>query len=424
MTRTKGKCSHLTNNCLYFIKYHLETSSQDDIVNTVVASFNEEEIQTAYISIRELMPDTEIKDRSVKNLPPHMRAIEMFLWFKTAKNIHVFPDDPYCLPSLMSADSISDSMQAVAALDTSPTMKNPVEAGLTNDLSFMKTQLEEMKSLQKEMLDTFKNLNVVSDQLAQPPLPRGISPCHPPPIDHSRPRPSLTLQANGFPLTPASSSDGGEPDHKNEEGEREGGEEDSSSHPYAKALKSNMNVPAWRIAGGKKKPKPHLNPVNTHHPSHNDMSAKRRYEKRCHVAIHNLHFSVTSDDIKNRVNMLTGSDPLILHELPCKVRGQVAFRVSCHFQYLNVLVGENFGTTVKVSFYNLKRDQPRPPSPSVLGPVPSHQDLNSSVSAQGLNHSPNTSQVSISPDSPNSQDQLPSTHEISTLVSSIRTESD
>ena len=409
MTRTTSNehCSHLTNNCLYFINFHLETGTQDAIVDTVMASFDDQAIEAAFVSLREVIPESEIKDRSVKKKQDRTRVTDMLLWFKAAKNIHVFPEDPYSLPSLMSANSNSELKQAVAAKTsvTSPSIETTKEAGLSDDLTKMKNQLEEMKYLQKDILATFKNLRVMSDQLIQPP------------------RPSICQQNSGFPLTTASSSDVGDSDHKNDEEEE--GEENSSTQLYAEALKSYTKASKWQTAPvRKKKNKPHLNRVDTHQLTNNNTSAQRRYEKRCHVVIHNLHSSVTIEDIKNRVIMITGSDPLILQALPCKARGQVAYRVSCHFQHLEVLIGENFGPTVKVSFYNLKRDQPRPPSPSVLGPMPSRQDLNPSVPSPEINQSPATSQESISLVSQNEEDHIPSSQDISSFLSLSRTVSD
>ena len=74
--------------------------------------------------------------------------------------------------------------------------------------------------------------------------------------------------------------------------------------------------------------------------------------------IHNLHHSVRLDDIKSIVNSLTGADPLIIQELPCKRRGKTAFRITCLYDHAEKLIGENFGTGIRVSRYDYKRDFP------------------------------------------------------------------
>ena len=74
--------------------------------------------------------------------------------------------------------------------------------------------------------------------------------------------------------------------------------------------------------------------------------------------IHNLPHSVRLDDIKSVVNFLTGADPLIIQGLPCKWRGETAYRITCLYDHVEKLTGENFGTGVRVSWYDFKRDFP------------------------------------------------------------------
>ena len=97
------------------------------------------------------------------------------------------------------------------------------------------------------------------------------------------------------------------------------------------------------------------NPSTPHRPAQDGVIDR---QKRCHRVIHNLHRSVRLDDIKNIVNSLTGADPLIIQELPCKRRGKTAFRITCLYDHAEKLIGENFGTDIRVSRYNYKRDFP------------------------------------------------------------------
>jgi len=89
-----------------------------------------------------------------------------------------------------------------------------------------------------------------------------------------------------------------------------------------------------------------------------NRDANKDHSKRCHIVIHNLHKKVKVDDISRVVNELTGSSPLILSQLICNIRDRVAFRVTCPFEHLHLLKGENFGFNVKVSRYHISRDFP------------------------------------------------------------------
>ena len=112
----------------------------------------------------------------------------------------------------------------------------------------------------------------------------------------------------------------------------------------------------WQTQASRKKKSASRLPVGPN-PNNRD-SPRPKPEKRCHVVIHNLHSSVTPDVIVERAKFLTGSDPLIFHDLSCKLKNKVAYRITCLFKHLEVLKGENFGPYVQISRYNLIRDQP------------------------------------------------------------------
>lgn len=81
-------------------------------------------------------------------------------------------------------------------------------------------------------------------------------------------------------------------------------------------------------------------------------------QKRCHKVVHNLPDTVRLDDIKECIKHITGAEPLIAAQLPCKVRGRTAFRITCLYEHINKLTGDRFGDNVKVSHYNYLRDFP------------------------------------------------------------------
>ena len=129
--------------------------------------------------------------------------------------------------------------------------------------------------------------------------------------------------------------------------------------------------------------------------------------KRCHVVVHNLHWSVSHEDINRKIKEITGSDPLISEELECRRKSMKAFRITCAFEHLKFLKGEYFGAHIKVSRYFLQRDRPlgklsnstnRPPSRGasqssphstptppdesrVSSPPPTEQDINTLISS-------------------------------------------
>ena len=402
-TSQKSTCTHLTNNCLFFIKFHSDSGYQDAVAEIVKASFSEEEINIAYVSIREVTPESERKERPGKKLDIHKKITNMSLWLKTSTDIHICPENPYSLPPSKPADLNLVSVHTVAAkaLKTSLSLSKSVEEasaipGMLNDLSTMKAQIDEMRRQQEDLLASLSTLNAISDQLILP-SPTGMStdPQQPPPHEETsnskQPHPSVPRTE---PPLPTAVSTGGNqasappPSVPRTEpslptAESTGGNQASTPPPsspstsYSEAVKSNSDVvgSGWQTQGRNKRVKPIAKQINrpSNHNNSNRTPDHRRFEKRCHIVIHNLHSSVTLDDIKTRVNLLTGADPLILHEVQCKIRNQVAFRVSCLFQHREVLVGENFGKSARVSFYHLRRDQvPRSP-PCTLGPIPSQR---------------------------------------------------
>ena len=427
-TSQKSTCTHLTNNCLFFIKFHSDSGYQDAVAEIVKASFSEEEINIAYVSIREVTPESERKERPGKKLDIHKKITNMSLWLKTSTDIHICPENPYSLPPSKPADLNLVSVHTVAAkaLKTSLSLSKSVEEasaipGMLNDLSTMKAQIDEMRRQQEDLLASLSTLNALSDQLLRP-SPTGMStdlhqpPPHEETSNSKQPHPSvprtesplLTAESIGGnqasapppsvprtepPLPTAESTGGNKASAPPPSGPRTeptvptaestGGNQASTPPPsspstsYSEAVKSISVVvgSGWQTQGRNKRVKPIAKQINmpSNHNNSNRSPDHRRFEKRCHIVIHNLHSSVTMDDIKTRVNLLTGADPLILHEVQCKIRNQVAFRVSCLFQHREVLVGENFGKSARVSFYHLRRDQvPRSP-PCTLGPIPSQR---------------------------------------------------
>ena len=105
--------------------------------------------------------------------------------------------------------------------------------------------------------------------------------------------------------------------------------------------------------------------------------------KRCHIVIHNLHHRVTLGEVSDRIQHLTGKPPLIAHQLYCARPRMTAFRVTCHYEHRDNLVGEQFGPHVKVSRYNYMRD--RPP----LGKIIHTSNITSSRPTPSPNVSPN-----------------------------------
>ena len=116
----------------------------------------------------------------------------------------------------------------------------------------------------------------------------------------------------------------------------------------------------------------------------NSSTKPPTHQKRCHKVIHNLPNSVCLDDIKEYIKHITGDEPLIADQLPCKIKGRSAFRVTCLYEHNNKLTGDKFGNNVKVSRYNYLRDFPV----GALRELP--KPLGSSAQPEELPHGPPT----------------------------------
>ena len=383
-SNTHSNCVPLTNNCLFFIHYHSKSGTQDAIADIVKKFYNDEEINIAYVSIREVVPESERRERTSKSITNQKKVNDMFLWLDMDLNIHIIPDNPYALPPFKPDDLSLVSVHSVAtkALESSQLKSSEVTKlipGLSDDLSAMKSQIDEMKNQHDYLLDSLKKLHILNNQLVSNPDLLGT-------LKHPQPPTTTptTTSVSNFPLSLGESTEG---------------EQDNSNIPqsppstsYSEALKLDTlaDNDGWQtVQSRKKRDKPIFNqPINHQFKSDNN-SNQRRFVKRCHVVIHNLHYSVTEADIRKRVIELTGSEPLLLHEVKCNARGQVAFRVTCLFEYLEKLAGENFGPSIKVSFYHLNRDRKKSDAPCVLGPLPSRCPA---VQPQG--HSPSADEIS------------------------------
>ena len=300
------QCYHLTNNCLYFIKFHSDSGIPESISAIAKSSFTVEEINIAYLTIRDSVPESDRHERCSKNLSPEKKITQMCEWLKTTMAIFVCPENPYSLPPAKPADLNLISVHNVAkkALVTSESLSKVAEDAnaipeLRNDLSKMTSQIEEMRRQQEVLIDSLKNFRDLTNHSTAGPPPKSTP---------ASPHYSPGVPSQDITLSSAETTEGQQP----------AGSVPSPPPPsipsYSEVLTSNIreNTDGWQLQTRRKRDKPNRNNNNNSaHQSDNKDSSTQR-QKRCHVVIHNLHSSVTYDNIKERVIELTGSEPLIL----------------------------------------------------------------------------------------------------------------
>ena len=400
----KCKCVHLTNNCLYFIKFHSDSGLPDSIVDIVKSSFTVEEIKIAFTTIRDWLPESSRQERHAKHVSVDKQIQEISHRLKTTMDIHIFPEDPYKLPPAKPGDLNLNSVHNVALKAIKDAQAIP---DLTNGLAEIKSQIDKLFNQQEFIIDNITKLKESTELSESPPSDEVPDTLHHSPTapqnasntseeevtQWEQPTPTAPSPSMAIPLHLAPTVPLGTSNTSDEEGTNGGQPTPTSPSPslpsppvgasYSQALQTDTQeegIGEWQEVRRRRKDRPIRN-IDTTQINQRNFPARRRFEKRCHIVIHHLHSSVTLEAIEQRVKELTGSVPLIIHELPCYLDDQVAYRVSCLFQHLDVLKGENFGESVSVSFYDLRRDHrhPYPSPPGTLTPLQSLQNTSPST---------------------------------------------
>ena len=407
--------SFLANNLLFAIKHNADRCCWDSLKKIVNTHFKPEDIQVAFALSKDFIPEDLTAKRSCRLSNAHEQLNVLLTWFTTATNFpQIFADDPYSLPpeDLKDLGIVTVYNTARKAMELS----NENDEMLREELSVVNTQLHELSEVFRLEL---AKINTLIQGLSPPPStqvgvspsvsvkgPTSSPPTHPPSGEGvsitPRPRKQTTTEAippqlgaishpgnvwvtSHTPTPPPTRDDTPPPECREasalyantisasppptphplpNQGDNDDGALPDSGLPEVGGGEEGRG---WERNGHSRRDRRrhrwtqrrqenNRRNADTPHPA--PIEGGTDQQKRCHRVIYNLRHSVSLDYIKRFVKHLTGEDPLIAQQLPCKARGKTAFRITCPLQHAQKLTGESFGHHVKVSRYNFRRDFP------------------------------------------------------------------
>lgn len=346
----------LESNVLYVLKYWGRCNTIPDTKKLVDDLYPKDDIDTAYAQCCDLIPE-EITKRKTRSLTKEKKIDVMITWITTNTNIpSLYPDNPFKLPppDLRDLSLVRNHNLASQAMDLAKSLESKLDP--SGDLFCSINSIQEtLKSVQSQFQNAMK---IIGEQLQH--INNSVS--------HNQQRPSSPPQP-ARPQTPALALRGGSTP----------GEAPATTTPTRTPTSPPLPPPPL-ISSSDIEDEEYHTPSGweTGH-SHSDrrrirrkrMNDNRRSKtppgnredgnnlpKRCHLVVHNLYNNITEEDISRVITDITGSPPLILTKLPCKIRDRISFRVTCPLHHLPLLTCENFGSNVKISRYHLSRDFP------------------------------------------------------------------